>query len=155
MHRGNGAAAPTCHLYTQRLGDTCGAKLTHHTHTAPGDLCVHLCVCMVHTQPLGTPDVGQVLSGILRPVRGFQTLLIGGSLLALVLTTDHDLGQYGTEVCSKNTTGEHCALVLCCEAHGRVRGGVEYLGPIIVPALGLPSTDRSVSINWATWPANT
>ena len=55
----------------------------------------------IHTQPLGTPDVGQTqaLSGILRPVRGFQTLLIGGSLLALVLTTDHDLGQYGTEVC--------------------------------------------------------
>ena len=121
---------------------------SHTIHTAPGDLCVHLCVCMVHTQPLGTLDLGQVLSGILRLVRGFQTLLIGGSLLALVLTTDHDLGQYGTEVCSKNTTGEHCALVLCCEADGRVRGGVEYLGPIIVPALGLPSTDRSVSINW-------
>ena len=53
----------------------------------------------IHTQPLGTPDLGQVLSGILSPVHGFQTLLIGGSLLALVLTTDHDLGQYGTEVC--------------------------------------------------------
>ena len=59
---------------------------------------MHLCVCMVHTQPLGTPDLGQVLSGILSPVHGFQTLLIG-RLLALVLTTDHDLGQYGTEVC--------------------------------------------------------
>ena len=56
---------------------------------------------MVHTQPLGTPDLGQTQapSGTLRLVRGFQTLLIGGSLLALVLTTDHDLGQYGTEVC--------------------------------------------------------
>ena len=60
---------------------------------------MHLCVCMVHTQPPGTPDLGQAMSGILRPVRGFQTLLIGRSLLALVLTTDHDLGQYGTEVC--------------------------------------------------------
>ena len=49
----------------------------------------------IHTQPL---DLGQVLSGILSPVHGFQTLLIG-RLLALVLTTDHDLGQYGTEVC--------------------------------------------------------
>ena len=55
----------------------------------------------IHTQPLGTPDLGQTqaLSGTLRLVRGFQTLLIGRSLLALVLTTDHDLGQYGTEVC--------------------------------------------------------
>ena len=113
MHQQSGAAAPTCHLYTQRLGDTCGAKLTHHTHTAPGDLCVHLFVCMVHTQPLGTLDLGQVLSGILRPVRGFQTLLIGGSLLALVLTTDHDLGQHGAEVCFSFSLEKYNWRALC------------------------------------------
>ena len=113
---------------------------------------------MVHTQHLGTLDLGQVLSGILRLVRGFQTLLIGGSLLVLVLTTDHDLGQYGTEVCfsfSLKIQLENIVLWSYVVKRMVGRGGVEYLGPIIVPALGLPSTGRSVSINWATWPANT
>ena len=67
----------------------------------------------IHTQPLGTPDLGQVLSGILRLVRGFQTLLIGGSLLALVLTTDHDLGQYGTEVCFSFSLEKYNWRTLC------------------------------------------
>ena len=109
MHQQSGAAAPTCHLYTQSLGDTCGAKLTHHTHTETHSS--HT----IHTQPLGTLDLGQTqaLSGILRPVRGFQTLLIGGSLLALVLTTDHDLGQHGAEVCFSFSLEKYNWRALC------------------------------------------
>ena len=86
---------------------------SHTIHTQPLGTCVCTFVCMVHTQPLGTLDLGQVLSGILRPVRGFQTLLIGGSLLALVLTTDHDLGQHGAEVCFSFSLEKYNWRALC------------------------------------------